>query len=145
MLPDFAGGLLPEGVHVAEWKEIVVRFGGNDRRDRLLTGLGQGARALQAARCGTLWLDGSFVTAKEFPRDFDACWDTADVDLGLLDPVLLDFSNDRLNQKTKYGGEFFPNFAEAVSGLQFKDFFQRDKETGRAKGLVELDLRGFTP
>ena len=48
-----------------------------------------------------MYLDGSFVTAKEFPSDFDGCWDPDGVDGAKLDPVLLVYDNLRAAQKAK--------------------------------------------
>ena len=93
-----------------------------------------------------LYLDGSFVTDKETvygapPGDFDGCWDPVGVDPMLLDPVLLDFTNKRAAQKAKFGGELFLSTAPASSiGPVFLDFFQVDKITGAAKGILGLDL-----
>jgi len=86
-------GRLPEGEHVATWDDVVERFGWNPRRRQLLDGLGEAIDLLAAAGCRRLWLNGSFVTAKDEPGDFDACWDTTGVDLDRLDPVLLDLTN----------------------------------------------------
>lgn len=90
-------------------------------------------------------MDGSFVTAKEVPGDFDGCWSPEGVDPEVLDPVLLDFSNLRAAQKEKYGGELFVSdvLADFVSERTFLEFFQTDKETGRAKGIVVVDLEGL--
>ncbi len=63
-----------------------------------------------------MWLDGSFVTAKDEQADFDACWDPDGVDLDTLDPVLLDLSRGRAAQKARFGGELFPNVTEASQG-----------------------------
>jgi hypothetical protein len=98
---------------------------------------------LRGAGCRTIYLDGSFVTDKTIPGDFDACWDVAGVvgaTLLRLDPVLLDFADDRAAQKAKYFGEFFPAQAlEVGRGRVFLDFFQIDKRTGDPKGIVALD------
>lgn len=94
---------------------------------------------LASAGCQRLWLNGSFVTAKDEPGDFDACWDTADVDLEELDPVLLDLSSGRAVQKARFGGELFPNVTETQSGLSFSDFFQNERDTGR-KGIVVIQI-----
>jgi hypothetical protein len=68
------------------------------------------------------------------------------VDDRKLDPVLLDFSQARAAQKAKYGGEFFPaEVAAEPAGTRFLDYFQRDKLTGRPKGIVALDLGGVGP
>ena len=88
-------------------------------------------------------MDGSFVTDKPDPGDFDVCWDHNGVDRARVDPVLLTFDNDRALQKMKYRGEFFPNVVERSSGYLFRDFFQIHKSSGEAKGIVELDLGAF--
>jgi len=139
-------GNLPSGIHWAEWPELGNHFGSNPHRRRLLSGLEQGLKALKRANCRTVYVDGSFVTSKEFPEDFDACWDTTGIDSNLLDPVFLDFSRRRAAQKARFGGEFFPAQTPAgVSGRTFLEFFQIDKVTGDPKGIVALDLERWQP
>ena len=146
MIPEFEpDGNLPPGVHWATWEEINVRFGGTNWRRTLLTGLRAAADQLKLAGCQTIYLDGSFVTAKPEPGDFDGCWEEAGVHVQKLDPVLRTFAGGRAAQKAKFGGEFFPASLEASpDGEVFLDFFQIDKETGARKGIVALDLRGLT-
>lgn len=101
----------------------------------------QGVNELKAAGCKGVFLDGSFVTAKISPNDFDACWDTVGVDPTLLDGVFFDFSNRRARQKARFQGEFFPADASAsASGRTFLEFFQIDQQTGGPKGIVGLRL-----
>ena len=96
---------------------------------------------LKSAGCQTVYIDGSFVTGKEVPNDFDACWEEAGVDPTVLDPVLLTFDPGRLTQKAKYLGELFPASAIADGdGFSFLEFFQTDKETGRPKGIIAIEL-----
>jgi hypothetical protein len=134
-------GKLPSGIHVATWAELVCFFGGSARRQLLLAGLKAGLESLHLAGCRTAYVDGSFVTAKESPGDFDACWDARGVRGSLLDPVLLTFDQGRALQKAKYGGEFFPaHFPADVSGITYLEFFQQDKHTNATKGIVALDL-----
>jgi hypothetical protein len=123
--------------------EILKRFGTNAHRLQLLTGFQNAVVAFAAAGCTALFLDGSFVTAKEFPADYDACWDVVGVIAALLDPVFLNFDNQRAAQKLKYGGEFFPAHLAAEVTPPFRtflNFFQIDKDTGNAKGIVGLNL-----
>jgi hypothetical protein len=134
---------LPEGEHPATWQELVERFGWNPRRRQLLDGLNDALELLAAAGCRRVWLNGSFVTAKEEPADFDACWDTTGVDLDVLDALLLDLTRGRAAQKARFGGELFPNVTEVQSGLRFSEFFQNERDTGR-KGIVVLSLGGST-
>ena len=95
---------------------------------------------LKAADCQTVYIDGSFVTSKEVPNDFDACWEEAGVDPITLDPVLLTFDPGRVTQKAKYLGELFPASIIASSdGFSFLEFFRTDKDTGRPKGIIAID------
>jgi hypothetical protein len=136
---DSVTGRLPPGEHEALWDEVVERFGWNERRRRLIDGLADAVAVLAEAGCRRLWLNGSFVTSKDEPGDFDACWDQIGANLDTLDPVLFDLSDGRRMQKDRFGGELFPNVTEGGSGLVFADFFQNDRETGR-KGIVVIDL-----
>jgi hypothetical protein len=147
VIPEFDGlGRLPPGVHFASWDEIVARFGGSVWRRRLLTGLKNALGSLKTAGCSVVYIDGSFVTAKVRPGDFDACWEEVGVDPDLLDPVLLEFSNKRAAQKAKFQGELFPaSDAADLHGNSFITFFQTDKATGDPKGIIAIDLTGWQP
>jgi hypothetical protein len=113
----------------------------SDHRRRLLEGLRSALVLLKAAGCRTVYVNGSFVTAKDVPGDFDACWDVTGVDEDLLAPVFFDFSRRRAAQKARFHGEFFPaQLPEGMSGRTFLEFFQTDRETGQPKGIVALDL-----
>ncbi len=141
MLPPFNPdtGRLPDGEHAAAWDELADRFGWTPRRRQLLDGLAEAVVLLTRAGCTRLWLNGSFVTAKDEPADFDACWDPNGVDLDCLDPIFFDLSAGRSNQKARFGGELFPNVVESVSGLVFADFFKNERDGGR-KGIVVLTI-----
>jgi hypothetical protein len=141
-MPDFqADGNLPPGIHWAEWTEIEVRFGQTPHRRHLLKGCRGGLEQLRHAGCTAAYLDGSFVTTKDQPDDFDACWDVVDVDPDGIDPVFFDFNDGRAAQKARFGGEFFPaQLPEGDSGKTFLEFFQIDKNTGDPKGIVGVDL-----
>jgi hypothetical protein len=144
-IPPFEeGGNLPPGIHESTWEEIVARFGGTASRRELLAGLQAALASLRDAGCRRVYIDGSFVSAREVPADFDTCWEIAGVDAALLDSVLLDFSNARAAQKERFRGELFP--AEAVAapdGTRYLDYFQRDKLTGEPKGIIALDLENL--
>ena len=145
MIPDFeSGGNLPPGVHWSTWDEIVERFGTTPWRRELLDGFCSALGGLKRAGCRTVYLDGSFVTTKEVPADFDACWDEIGVEMELIDPVLLEFDRGRAEQKAKFRGEFFPaSWVARMRGDVFLDFFQIDRETGQPKGIVAFDLGGI--
>ncbi len=137
--PDSTTGYLPCGVHQALWGEVTPRFGGNGHRSRLIGGLLAALRNLAGAGCRSILLDGSFVSERDLPEDYDGAWDTMGVDPALLDPVLLDFSNGRAAMKSKYLGELFPAAAAAAPGILYRDFFMKDRN-GVPKGVVQIDL-----
>jgi hypothetical protein len=141
MIPEFnAEGNLPPGIHWATWEEFSRRFGINPQRRRLLAGLRTALRALQRAGCPVVYINGSFVTSKEEPQDWDGCWEMEGVDFSKLDPVFRDLSlRGRAIQKAKYGGEFFP--IEVRRGdTGFLGIFQEDNRTGSRKGIIAFGL-----
>lgn len=142
MLPPFdQAGNLPPGIHWATWQEFSERFGMTPYRRRLLAGLREALLALRLAACRTVYIDGSFVTTKETPGDYDGCWDPKGVSIDKLDPVFLDFSNKRAAQKAKYGGEMFTSGSPAgPAGKTFLEFFQQDQEEN-PKGIVAFALQ----
>jgi hypothetical protein len=112
----------------------------------MLNGIDAVIRLLREAGGKTLYLDGSFVSAKDDPEDWDGCWDMTGVDLETLDPIFFTFERGRAVQKAEYLGEFFPaDMPTGVSGRTFLEFFQTDKQTGRPKGIIALDLRRWRP
>lgn len=144
MIPplDPTTGYLPQGVYQTSWGEVSSIFSGNGHRQWLLEGLAAALGNLAAAGCRTVLLDGSFISQKQLPSDYDGAWDTFGVDPDLLDPVLLDFSNQRSAMKMKYGGELFPASGLAAPGVTYREFFQSDRN-GVPKGVVELNLRSL--
>lgn len=132
--------VLPPGIHLAAISEVEQAFATNPHRRKLFFGLVNVAKALSIAGSKYLYLDGSYVTTKPRPSDFDGCWCTDGADPNSLDPVLLDFDNDRRNQKLKYGGEVFPLSWQAEPGTVFLDFFQVEKFSGNPKGIIAIDL-----
>lgn len=143
MIGRFNGdGNLEKGIHECEWPEFYKKFGTNPHRRLLLRGMKDALHNLKNAGCITVYVDGSFVTLKEIPNDYDAIWGVENVDPIKLDQIFFDFNNSRASQKMKYYGEFFPSsMIERKSNSAFLNFFQIDKETGVKKGVVKMDLR----
>ena len=141
ILPFDEHGNLPPGVHWASWDELVARYG-DGHRIQMLWPLLYVLSALRDAGCEAVYIDGSFVTAADTPRDIDIVWDVAGVRFDRLDPVLLE-RFPRITQRTLFACELFPsNIVEAASRKPFFDYFQIDHE-GRTKGIVAVDLRGI--
>jgi hypothetical protein len=149
MVPLFnANGQLPPGIHFCDWEEFIARFGTTPHRLNLIAGLKLAMTQLRAAGCPTVYIDGSFVTYKLVPGDFDACWEANGVDmiqLKSIAPALLMFDAKRAAQKAAYGGEFFPAGWPADSvGTLFLEFFQMDRD-GSPKGIIAIDLVRWQP
>lgn len=133
--------ILPAGIHDATLAEVEARFASNPKRRAQFKGFVAALIELRVAGCRRVFLDGSFVTVKPRPGDFDACWDPTGVNIAILDPVLLTFENNRSAQKAKYHGELFPSKVPAdQAGTIFVEFFQVDRFTGAPKGIVAIDL-----
>ena len=145
-IPSFdTNGNLPAGIHLATWQEVEETLAFNPRRRELLSGLKRACESLKQVGCLRIYIGGSFATNKEFPGDFDVCWADETVDLEKLaeiDPVLLDFKNQRAAQKAKYGGELFlaSDIADLDSFEDYLSFFQKDKVSGNTKGIIAIDL-----
>ena len=133
--------VLPPGIHKTNLEEVEECFAYSPHRRRLFEGFCLGFQNLVAAGCSAIYLNGSYTTGKIHPGDFDACWEVKGVDPRKIDKTLLNFSNKRAAQKSKYGGEYFIADSDAVNGVSYLDYFQRDRETGRKKGILLLECK----
>ena len=138
-------GCLVPGVHFMTWDDFYDQFSFSPKRKFLLEGLEKVVDILKKCGCIMIYVDGSFVTSKLEPNDYDACWD-GDLDsvvsnMQVIEPVFLDFSNGRKKQKLKYRGEVFPSEISADSiGTLYLDFFQQIRFSTDKKGIVAIKL-----
>ena len=132
--------VLTPGIHQMSLSDFKKEFSYNDIRRKQFAGLILALRSLKAAGCKKIYIDGSYVTKKPVPGDYDACWCKDGVNPNLLDPVLLEFKAPRESQKIKYEGELFVSEFLADGKLCFLDFFQKVRASNDAKGIVELNL-----
>ena len=146
MIPDFdreyknvQGYLnLPIGVHEADWDEFCIRFITSLERIRLKEGMEPMLQHLRDVGCKFVKIDGSFVTSKPKPNDFDGTWDREGVDVAKLDQCINDMNKGIM--KEKYLGELYPQDAiESSSGKPFDEFFQMDR-LEITKGIVKINL-----
>jgi len=140
IIPDAPFKVLPAGIHHTSLAEVQEHFAYNKQRRLQFNGLLTAIRCLHVAGCSLLYLDGSYVTAKPIPGDYDGCWDPTGVDPNILDSVLLDFSNGRSAQKAKFLGELFPSTATNTPDETFVEFFQTEKYSGKRKGILSLPI-----
>lgn len=140
MIPKFTTtGKLPPGIHVATLKEFKERFGYNQKRIWLIEGLEMLLNELANVRCSAVYVDGSFVTDKEIPGDYDLCWKMEGVLIENLDPVLMNYTlKGKKKIEEKYRGDIRgAEFSVRETGASYLNFFQHDRD-GKAKGVVEL-------
>jgi hypothetical protein len=141
MIPDLTGeGMLPPGSHEATMTEIRRRFGtGNPVRTRLMKGLESVLQMARKVGASLFYLDGSFVTDKKEPGDWDAVLLLpAGARIGSKEAIAL---ADRPELRKRYGGDLFTVMEEDTEVLAHyvERVFVRDRH-GRAKGLILFRL-----
>ena len=67
-------GCLVSGIHFMTWGDFYDQFSFSPRRKILIEGLGRAIDKLRHCGCSVIYIDGSFVTEKLEPNDYDACW-----------------------------------------------------------------------
>lgn len=139
MIPEFDSyGNLPPGVYSATLSEIEARFAYTSGRKQLFLGFKRLAENLKVAGSKTLYLNGSYVTSKRDPRDYDACWEPMGVG-NKVDRLLVEILSKEKERKEKYFGDIFPRMPELL-GIDHFMVFQMDEEQS-AKGILMVDLR----
>lgn len=140
-------GWLPEGHHPATWDEIIAAFGGEEgsQRARVLARLIEWRDRLQEhGLAGRLILNGSFVSARADPGDFDTIFI---LDEGLEDRLAQEEEARRLVDYTycreRGWGDVFLFSASALRKFPHLfplDALDYDKRSGNPKGVVEVRL-----
>src|SRR5688500_5465511 len=113
MIPQFTDeGLLPPGVHETDLEELKGKMGWSRNRRELLEGLEEALELMASWGVVRVYLDGSFVTDKDRPKDVDGCYDLAEdvsaEDLGRLAPIFPPSPSNRAEAKRRFGVDFFP-------------------------------------
>jgi hypothetical protein len=152
MIPDFdLTDNLPPGIHEASIEEIKERFAYNKKRCELFEGLLHALADLSSVGCKIVYIDGSFVTKKAMPKDFDGCWDNTGIsrtEMQTKHPIFIspaDLKVRRVKQIEKYGGELFPahmttSIDKDGNIITYLDFFQKDIDD-KPKGIIKIDLK----
>ncbi|HPA46251.1 MAG TPA: hypothetical protein PLG59_10500 [bacterium] len=144
---DSNGNLSP-GVHFVSLEDVERTFAWNAHRRMLFAGLKEALTNLAKAGIRRVWIDGSFVTRKENPKDIDGCWEMEpNLDESILDPVFVDTNPPREAMKTKYGVDFLISGTRLVdqeaAGGTVEEFFQVDRN-GNRKGILFLEIEDLT-
>ena len=139
MIPEFnKDGCLPKGVYKATLEEIKEKFGkGSARREKLFRGIVSVVKLLREHKgsVSRFLLNGSYVTSKEEPGDFDYILILKnDFDLDSPEARQLLCSEELFNAHMLFAMEEDTTECQEVIG-----FFGHDREA-RSKGLVEVIL-----
>ncbi len=139
MIPSFdEHGNLPPGIHIAKMAELKKRFTCTTQRRALFRGLELLVSDLRGAGCRKLYIDGSFITNKPEPADYDACWEPTGVD-ATIKPILREMKAFALERKRVYGGDIFCQIPN--TGTNYLAYFQKDRNE-RDKGIILIYLQG---
>jgi hypothetical protein len=143
-LPEFSeSGNLPAGEYECTWKELEASFGTSFKRKSLLQELHYVVNNLTSFGVETLYIDGSFVTSKDRPRDVEVVYmvpkGADNSQWGLFSPV----QHDLLKRMRHIDLWPYPS----PQRIRFRDmtileFFSQDRD-GSAKGIVLLNLEGY--
>ena len=138
---DSASGYLPAGVHCLTLEECRRLFAWNARRRFLFDGLVRAIANLTTAGCRSVLIDGSFISSKTLPNDWDAAFDPVGMIAARVDPILLRHDDGRRAMRAKYLGDMFPwTESAATYGPLYRQFFQKDRD-GNPKGIIEIKLQ----
>lgn len=147
-LPPFReDNWLPEGHHPSTWDEIIEIFGGepHSKREHVLTNLLEWRDAVRAKEItGLLILDGSSISAKAEPGDFDTLFILDEgMEAVLANDVEASLLVNYVYCKQRGWGDIFVFSEVAVRRFPLMcrtDGFDFDKETKQPKGVVEVRL-----
>jgi hypothetical protein len=139
MIPAFdKNENLPPGLYTCKLAEIEARFAINEHRRSLFNKLIKVIEILKTANCSEVYLDGSFITAKTHPNDFDLCYETTGLQPTKSFKPLLTL--DIETRQAAYGGDIFPRMPEPPFRSDHVRLWQTDKN-GDAKGIIRTVLR----
>jgi hypothetical protein len=117
--------------------QIKKRFAYNFRRRFLFQGLTNVLRILEQANCKKVFLNGSFITRKEEPGDYDLCWEPIGVlPTPELRSLLVMTSSER---RLKFGGDILMRLPQPPFQIDYVDYWQTDVQDN-LKGIIRIDL-----
>jgi|SRR5215469_7199049 len=128
-------GLLPAGDYPATLAEIKERFCWNYRRTVIYNGLEFVASELTSHQVTTIWIDGSFVTTKDRPRDVDVACEVPDC----CDPTHWGLcSPSRRKDLKRFWHVDLLHYWHGQPPI--KEFLSKDRD-GTDKGIIQLLVR----
>lgn len=130
---------MPPGIYGATMSEIEARFTQNERRRALFAGLRRVICILAGCGCPEVFLDGSFITHKAEPDDYDLCYEPAGMH---ATESLHEFLSSRGSRKADYFGDIFPRMPEPPYSVDYVVEWQKDgRQDDAVKGILRISLR----
>lgn len=137
-------GNLEDGIYDMTIDEVREKFCFTEIRKWLFEGLLIAIEHLRKVGCTTIYLDGSFVTKKRNPTDYDMCWDDTGfnlINVKKICPELLDPGWKNKKMLERYRGEVIPmNNTNPVTGINYFSLFTKDKENATTKGIIRVKI-----
>lgn len=139
MIIDKGEIIFKPGIYEFTMEKVEAKFAKTPERRRLFEGFRQLATDLKEAGCRRIFLDGSFITGKEEPGDFDACWEPFKIVRQPKDALLLETSYEGVKaRKERYLGDVFPRHTPKYGDRV--ETWQLDERTSKRKGIIFIDL-----
>lgn len=130
-------GNLPPGIHVATIQEVEARFTNNIQRKRLFQALLKVLGILRGCNCPEVYLNGSFITTKSEPEDYDLCYEPTGIN-GTEE--FKQFLETRETRKKEYLGDIFPRMPQPPYETDHVEDWQIGRD-GEVKGIIRIILR----
>jgi hypothetical protein len=130
---------MPPGIHTVTLAEVKDKFAYNAKRIALFAGLNRVVGILSEAKCPEVFLDGSYITQKEEPGDYDLCFEPTG-----LQPTepLRALLAAKENRKAEYLGDIFARLPEPPYHHDHVTDWQKDgRNDDVIKGILRINLR----
>jgi hypothetical protein len=138
VLSDFdKNGNLPPGIHIATIQEVEAHFTHNIQRKKLFKALLKVLEILQGCNCREVYLNGSFITVKSEPGDYDLCYEPTGIK---GTPEFKQFLEKREMRKKEYLGDIFPRMPQPPYEADHVEDWQTDRN-GEVKGIIRIILK----
>lgn len=119
--------------------DVQTRFAYNRKRRKLFQALEKVISILRECQCPEVFLDGSFITKKEEPGDYDLCYEPTGI---VATDNLRTFFITRETRKEEYLGDIFVRMPQPPYFVDYVESWQTDKRQDDVrKGILRIDLR----
>ena len=124
--------------------QLVAKLGFNDHRLHLLEGLRRASIELRRSGCAAVYVGGSFTGSKEFPSDYDACFNPIGV-AASLSPLLVE-ERYLSQRRSEYLGDWLIGRPDEGPPGYWYRFLAFDDRTGLPNTMfgVKLELAELT-